>query len=58
VQPFFAAAVPRALLAALNAVAQDCKLSIVAIEPRFVNAGTAAARPERAHGSATCTTTC
>lgn len=36
--PFFAAAVPRALLAVLQAVAQDCKLSIVAIEPRFVNA--------------------
>lgn len=38
VQPFFAAAVPRVLLAALNAVAHDCTLSIVAIEPRFVNA--------------------
>jgi hypothetical protein len=37
-QPFFAAAVPRTLLAELNVVAQDCKLSIVAIEPRFVNA--------------------
>jgi hypothetical protein len=37
-QPFFAAAVPRALLASLQAVAQDCKLSIVAIEPRFVSA--------------------
>jgi hypothetical protein len=37
-QPFFAAAVPRALLAALRVVAQDCKLSIVAIEPRFVSA--------------------
>lgn len=37
-QPFFAAAMPRALLAALSAVAQDCKLSMVAIEPRFVSA--------------------
>jgi hypothetical protein len=37
-QPFFAAAVPRALLALLGAVAQDGKLSVVAIEPRFVNA--------------------
>ncbi len=37
-QPFFAAAVPRALLAVLQAVAQDCKLSIVAIEPRFISA--------------------
>jgi hypothetical protein len=37
-QPFFAAAVPRALLAALEGVAQDCRLSIVAIEPRFVSA--------------------
>lgn len=37
-QPFFAAAVPRALLSVLQVVAQDCKLSIVAIEPRFVNA--------------------
>ncbi|MYM25919.1 hypothetical protein GTP46_25140 [Duganella sp. FT135W] len=38
VQPFFAAAVPRILLAALNVVAQDSKLSVVAIEPRFVSA--------------------
>ncbi|MRW82634.1 hypothetical protein GJ698_00825 [Pseudoduganella sp. FT26W] len=37
-QPFFAAAVPRDLLAALHGVAQDCKLTIVAIEPRFVRA--------------------
>lgn len=38
VQSFFAAAVPRTLLAELSVVAQDCKLSIVAIEPRFVSA--------------------
>ncbi|MYM32501.1 hypothetical protein GTP58_29630 [Duganella sp. CY15W] len=37
-RPFFAAAMPRVLLAALSAVAQDCKLSIVAVEPRFVSA--------------------
>lgn len=37
-QPFFAAAMPRALLAALRSAAGDCKLSIVAIEPRFVHA--------------------
>jgi hypothetical protein len=37
-QSFFAAAVPRTLLAALGKVAQDCKLTIVAIEPRFVHA--------------------
>lgn len=37
-QPFFAAAMPRALLAALDVVARDCQLSIVAIEPRFVSA--------------------
>jgi len=36
-QPFFAAAIPRTLLAALSVVAQDCKLPIVAIEPRFVS---------------------
>jgi len=36
-QPFFAAAVPRALLAVLQTVAQDCELSIVAVEPRFVS---------------------
>jgi hypothetical protein len=38
VQPFFAAAVPRALLAALQLVAQEFKLSMVGIEPRFVGA--------------------
>lgn len=38
IQPFFAAAVPRALLAVLSAVAQDSRLAIVAIEPRFVHA--------------------
>ncbi|MRW93058.1 hypothetical protein GJ699_23955 [Duganella sp. FT80W] len=37
-QSFFTAAVPRILLAALGKVAQDCKLTIVAIEPRFVHA--------------------
>lgn len=37
-QPFFAAAVPLTLLAELDVVARDCKLSIVAIEPRFVSA--------------------
>lgn len=37
-QPFFAAAMPRALLALLRAVAQDCKLTLVAIEPRFISA--------------------
>jgi hypothetical protein len=37
-QPFFAAAVPRALLALLQLVAQEFKLSIVGIEPRFVGA--------------------
>lgn len=37
-QPFFAAAMPRALLAALSAVAKDSKLAIVAVEPRFVHA--------------------
>ncbi|WP_432382777.1 hypothetical protein [Duganella sp. P38] len=36
--PFFAAAVPRALLAALSGAAKDHKLAIVAIEPRFVSA--------------------
>lgn len=35
-EPFFAAAVPRALLAVLQLVAQEFKLSIVAIEPQFV----------------------
>lgn len=37
-QPFFAAAVPRTLLASLQAVAQDCRLAVVGIEPRFVSA--------------------
>ena len=37
-KPFFAAAVPRALLALLQLVAQEFKLSVVAIEPRFVGA--------------------
>lgn len=36
--PFFAAAVPRALLAALLGVAEECRLAVVAIEPRFVSA--------------------
>ena len=35
-EPFFAAAVPRALLALLQLVAQEFKLSIVAMEPQFV----------------------
>lgn len=46
--PFFAAAVPRALLAALDAVAQDCRLTIVAIEPRFVSAWNASRRALKA----------
>jgi hypothetical protein len=37
-RPFFAAAVPRALLAALRLVAQDFKLRVVGIEPHFVSA--------------------
>ncbi|SDH36971.1 MULTISPECIES: hypothetical protein [unclassified Duganella] len=37
-QPFFAAAMPRALLAALSVAVNECKLSVVAIEPRFVHA--------------------
>jgi hypothetical protein len=37
-QPFFAAAVPRALLAVLRLVAQECKLRVVGIEPHFVSA--------------------
>jgi hypothetical protein len=37
-KPFFAAAVPRALLALLQLVAQEFRLSIVGIEPRFVGA--------------------
>jgi hypothetical protein len=38
VEPFFAAAVPRALLALLQLVAQEFRLAIVGIEPRFVGA--------------------
>jgi hypothetical protein len=38
VEPFFAAGVPRALLALLQLVAQEFKLSVVGIEPRFVGA--------------------
>lgn len=37
-EPFFAAAVPRALLAVLELVAQEFKLSIVGVEPHFVSA--------------------
>lgn len=37
-RPFFAAAVPRALLDELALVAQEFKLSIVGIEPRFIGA--------------------
>jgi hypothetical protein len=37
-KPFFAAAVPRSLLAVLQLVAQEFRLSIVGIEPRFVGA--------------------
>ncbi len=37
-QPFFAAAVPRTLLAELQLVAQAYQLSVVAIEPHFVSA--------------------
>ncbi|CAN7366605.1 hypothetical protein [Duganella sp. LjRoot269] len=37
-QPFFAAAVPRALLAVLRLVAQEFKLRVVGIEPHFVSA--------------------
>lgn len=37
-RPFFAAAVPRALLASLQVVADDCKLSIVGIEPHCIAA--------------------
>lgn len=37
-QPFFAAAVPRALLAVLLRVAQEFKLHIVGIEPHFITA--------------------
>lgn len=37
VQPFFAAAVPRALLASLAAVAEECRLAVVGVEPHFVS---------------------
>ena|SRR5471032_1275585 len=37
-QPFFAAAVPRALLAVLRLVAQEFKLHVVGIEPHFITA--------------------
>jgi hypothetical protein len=37
-QPFFAAAVPRTLLAELRLVAQEYQLSVVAIEPHFTSA--------------------
>lgn len=37
-EPFFAAAVPRTLMAELRLVAQEYKLSVVAIEPHFVTA--------------------
>ena len=37
-EPFFAAAMPRALLAILELVAREFKLSIVGIEPHFVSA--------------------
>lgn len=37
-QPFFAAAVPRALLAVLGKVAEEFKLHIVGIEPHFITA--------------------
>ncbi|USX25491.1 hypothetical protein NHH73_23360 [Oxalobacteraceae bacterium OTU3CINTB1] len=37
-EPFFAAAMPRALLAVLELVATEFKLSIVGVEPHFVSA--------------------
>ena len=37
-RPFFAAAVPRALLAVLRLVAQEFKLHVVGIEPHFITA--------------------
>jgi hypothetical protein len=37
-EPFFVAAMPRALLALLQLVAQEFKLSIVGVEPHFVSA--------------------
>ncbi|KQQ46326.1 hypothetical protein ASF61_18155 [Duganella sp. Leaf126] len=36
-QPFFAAAVPRVLTAALLALADECRLAVVGIEPQFVS---------------------
>ena len=38
VQPFFAAAVPRALLASLTLVAEEFRLAVVGVEPHFVSA--------------------
>lgn len=37
-QPFFAAAVPRALLASLTVVADEFRLAVVGVEPHFVSA--------------------
>ena len=37
VQPFFAAAVPRALLASLTMVAEEFRLAVVGVEPHFVS---------------------
>lgn len=37
-EPFFAAAMPRALLAILDVVAREFRLSIVGVEPHFVSA--------------------
>lgn len=37
-QPFFAAAVPRALLASLTVVADEFRLAMVGVEPHFVSA--------------------
>ena len=37
-EPFFAAAMPRALLAVLELVAREFKLSVVGVEPHFVSA--------------------
>ena len=38
VQPFFAAAVPRALLASLTLVAEEFRLAVVGVEPHFISA--------------------
>ena len=38
VAPFFAAAVPRALLASLTMVAEEFRLAVVGVEPHFVSA--------------------